>query len=83
MKKKGTVDILQQANVCWQRQAPETMTMEKLENSTGVDKKVAVGVLMLILLKGPLGSCVFTGVYNRKAHPPCILRQLMLLGFGF
>jgi 3-dehydroquinate synthase len=32
-----------------------------------VDKKVADGLLRLILLKGPLGSCVFTGDYDRKA----------------
>jgi 3-dehydroquinate synthase len=32
-----------------------------------VDKKVADGLLRLILLKGPLGSCVFTGEYDRKA----------------
>lgn len=32
-----------------------------------VDKKVADGLLRLILLKGPLGNCVFTGEYDRKA----------------
>lgn len=32
-----------------------------------VDKKVADGLLRLILLKGPLGNCVFTGDYDRKA----------------
>ena len=32
-----------------------------------LDKKVADGVLRLVLLKGPLGNCVFTGDYDRKA----------------
>lgn len=32
-----------------------------------VDKKVADGLLRLILLKGPLGNCIFTGDYDRKA----------------
>ncbi|KAG7027797.1 3-dehydroquinate synthase, chloroplastic, partial [Cucurbita argyrosperma subsp. argyrosperma] len=31
------------------------------------DKKVANGLLRLILLKGPLKNCVFTGDYDRKA----------------
>ncbi|OAY77708.1 3-dehydroquinate synthase, chloroplastic [Ananas comosus] len=46
---------------------PETMTVEKFKNTMAVDKKVADGLLRLILLKGPLGSCVFTGDYDRKA----------------
>jgi 3-dehydroquinate synthase len=29
-----------------------------------VDKKVAAGKLRLILLKGPLGSCVVTGDFD-------------------
>lgn len=28
---------------------------------------MADGLLRLILLKGPLGNCVFTGEYDRKA----------------
>lgn len=32
-----------------------------------VDKKVADGLLRLILLKGSLGRCVFTGDYDRNA----------------
>lgn len=32
-----------------------------------MDKKVADGLLRLILLKGPLGGCVFTGDYDRQA----------------
>ena len=32
-----------------------------------VDKKVADGKLRLILLKGPLGHCVFTGDFDPAA----------------
>ncbi|XP_062194080.1 3-dehydroquinate synthase, chloroplastic-like [Phragmites australis] len=63
--KKRTVDILEQANL--PIAPPETMTVEKFKNIMAVDKKVADGLLRLILLKGPLGSCVFTGDYDRKA----------------
>jgi len=31
------------------------------------DKKVANGQLRLILLKGPLGNCVFTGDFDQEA----------------
>ncbi|XP_030464054.2 3-dehydroquinate synthase, chloroplastic [Syzygium oleosum] len=46
---------------------PETLTVEKFKSVMAVDKKVADGLLRLILLKGPLGNCVFTGDYDRKA----------------
>lgn len=46
---------------------PETMTVDIFKNVMAVDKKVADGLLRLILLKGPLGNCVFTGDYDRKA----------------
>ena len=35
------------------------------ESIMAVDKKVADGLLRLILLKGELGNCVFTGEYDR------------------
>jgi len=63
--KKRVVDILEQAKL--PITPPETMTVEKFESIMAVDKKVADGLLRLILLKGPLGSCVFTGEYDRKA----------------
>ncbi|MBA0832353.1 hypothetical protein Goarm_016751 [Gossypium armourianum] len=47
--------------------SPETMTVEMFKSVMAVDKKVADGLLRLILLKGPLGNCVFTGDYDRKA----------------
>ncbi|KAL6993415.1 3-dehydroquinate synthase [Sarracenia purpurea var. burkii] len=46
---------------------PATMTVEKFKSVMAVDKKVADGLLRLILLKGPLGNCVFTGDYDKKA----------------
>ncbi|KAI3804259.1 hypothetical protein L1987_25676 [Smallanthus sonchifolius] len=39
---------------------PEMMTVDMFKSVMAVDKKVADGLLRLILLKGPLGSCVFT-----------------------
>ncbi|KAM0069389.1 putative 3-dehydroquinate synthase [Helianthus debilis subsp. tardiflorus] len=46
---------------------PEMMTVDMFKSVMAVDKKVADGLLRLILLKGPLGGCVFTGDYDRKA----------------
>ncbi|XP_020272409.1 3-dehydroquinate synthase, chloroplastic [Asparagus officinalis] len=57
--------ILQQANL--PTAPPEIMTVDKFKSIMAVDKKVADGLLRLILLKGPLGSCVFTGDYDKKA----------------
>ncbi|KAL2895719.1 3-dehydroquinate synthase chloroplastic [Bienertia sinuspersici] len=47
--------------------APESMTVEMFKSIMSVDKKVADGVLKLILLKGPLGNCVFTSDFDKKA----------------
>ncbi|KAK6125947.1 hypothetical protein DH2020_040255 [Rehmannia glutinosa] len=57
--------ILQQAKL--PTAPPETMTLDMFKSVMAVDKKVADGLLRLILLKGPLGNCVFTGDYDRKA----------------
>lgn len=46
---------------------PDSMTVEMFKSIMAVDKKVADGLLRLILLKGSLGNCVFTGDYDRKA----------------
>lgn len=46
---------------------PESMTVEMFKSIMAVDKKVADGVLRLILLKGPLGNCVFTDEYDKQA----------------
>lgn len=38
---------------------------ERFLDTMAVDKKVANGKLRLILLKGELGGCVFTGDFDR------------------
>ncbi|KAL0449707.1 UNVERIFIED_CONTAM: 3-dehydroquinate synthase, chloroplastic [Sesamum latifolium] len=57
--------ILQQAKL--PTEPPESMTVDMFKSVMAVDKKVADGLLRLILLKGPLGNCVFTGDYDRQA----------------
>lgn len=46
---------------------PPSVTKDQFRSLMAVDKKVADGKLRLILLKGPLGNCVFTGDFDRKA----------------
>uniref|UniRef100_A0A2P2JSN0 3-dehydroquinate synthase, chloroplastic n=3 Tax=Rhizophora mucronata TaxID=61149 RepID=A0A2P2JSN0_RHIMU len=58
-------NILQQAKL--PTAPPETMTVEMFKSVMAVDKKVADGLLRLILLRGPLGNCVFTGDFDRQA----------------
>ncbi|KAI7738786.1 hypothetical protein M8C21_021083 [Ambrosia artemisiifolia] len=58
-------NILKQAKL--PTSPPEMMTVDMFRSVMAVDKKVADGLLRLILLKGPLGGCVFTGDYDRKA----------------
>lgn len=43
---------------------PEGMTKAQFMNAMSVDKKVENGQLRLILMKGPLGSCVVTGDFD-------------------
>ena len=43
------------------------MTKADFRNIMAVDKKVQDGKLRLILLKGPLGSCVVTGDFDPAA----------------
>ncbi|KAL1316022.1 3-dehydroquinate synthase, chloroplastic [Arachis duranensis] len=62
---KRVGDILKQAKL--PTTPPEIMTVDMFKSVMAVDKKVADGLLRLILLKGPLGNCVFTGDYDRKA----------------
>lgn len=40
------------------------MTVQQFMDIMAVDKKVQDGKLRLILLKGPLGSCVVTGDFD-------------------
>ncbi|KAK8270422.1 hypothetical protein V6Z12_D11G195100 [Gossypium hirsutum] len=55
---KRVDDILPRAKL--PTASPETMTVEMFKSVMALDKKVADGLLRLILLKGPLGNCVFT-----------------------
>lgn len=43
------------------------MTKEQFMTAMAVDKKAENGKLRLILLKGPLGSCVVTGDFSAAA----------------
>lgn len=61
---KRIVKLLKQAKL--PIAPPAEMTVDKFKSIMAVDKKVADGLLRLILLKGPLGNCVFTGDYDRK-----------------
>ena len=45
---------------------PEQMTVQTFMDLMAVDKKAANGKLRLILLKGPLGECVFTGDFDQS-----------------
>ena len=45
---------------------PECMTVETFQELMAVDKKAANGKLRLILLKGALGECVFTGDFDSE-----------------
>lgn len=59
-----TVRLLERAKLPTKLPADSGMTLEKFEATMSVDKKVADGVLRLILLKGELGKCVFTSDYD-------------------
>ena len=48
------------------------MTVANFKSFMAVDKKVLDGKLRLILLKGPLGSCVVTGQFD-----PAVLEQTL------
>ena len=43
------------------------MTVEMFNKLMSLDKKVADGQLRLILLRGDLGGCVFTGEFDTDA----------------
>ena len=47
--------------------AKQGMTVSDFTELMAVDKKVASGKLRLILLKGPLGSCIFTADFDPAA----------------
>jgi len=53
--------------VCVAGAGAQGMTKQAFKDIMAVDKKVQDGKLRLILLKGPLGSCVVTGDFDPAA----------------
>lgn len=62
-----TVELMVKARLPVELPKDGNMDMEKFLNAMSVDKKVADGQLRLILLKGALGGCVFTGEFDEEA----------------
>ena len=60
-------DILCLADLPTSLPSSSPMTPEMFLSLMSVDKKVANGVLRLILLKGELGNCVFTSEFEQEA----------------
>jgi 3-dehydroquinate synthase len=60
-------DILHRAKVPTKLPRDSPMNRETFLKLMSVDKKVANGQLRLILLKGKLGECVFTGDFDEQA----------------
>lgn len=59
--------LLERANLPVELPVDSPMTRDSFLKLMSVDKKVANGQLRLILLKGPLGNCVFTGEFDQEA----------------
>lgn len=65
--KERTIQLLERAQLPTRLPKESPMTKEKFLELMSVDKKVADGQLRLILLKGELGNCVFTGDFDESA----------------
>ena len=59
------VKLVERARVPTLLPEDSPLDVEAFQAIMAVDKKVADGQLRLILLKGELGECVFTGDYDR------------------
>jgi 3-dehydroquinate synthase len=59
--------LLERANLPYELPPDSPMDRDTFLKLMSVDKKVANGQLRLILLKGPLGNCVFTGDFDEQA----------------
>lgn len=59
--------LLERANLPFELPPDSVMNRDTFLKLMSVDKKVANGQLRLILLKGPLGNCVFTGDFDEQA----------------
>jgi 3-dehydroquinate synthase len=62
-----TYRLLEKANLPVELPVDSPMDQATFLKYMAADKKVANGQLRLILLKGPLGNCVFTGDFERDA----------------
>jgi 3-dehydroquinate synthase len=59
--------LFERANLPLELPPDSPMNRDTFLKLMSVDKKVANGQLRLILLKGPLGNCVFTGDFDEQA----------------
>jgi len=64
---KRVYDIMLNANLPVELPLDSPMDRDTFLKLMSIDKKVADGQLRLILLKGSLGNCVFTGDFDDKA----------------
>jgi len=64
---KRVYDIMEKAKCPVDLPVDSPMNAEKFLDPMAIDKKVANGQLRLILLKGELGECVFTGDFDEDA----------------
>jgi 3-dehydroquinate synthase len=62
---RRVVSLLERARLPTSLPTHSPMDRDTFLNLMSVDKKVANGKLRLILLKGPLGNCAFTGDFDR------------------
>lgn len=62
-----TYKLLEKSNLPVDLPVDSPMNREIFLRYMAADKKVANGQLRLILLKGPLGNCVFTGDFDQEA----------------
>lgn len=60
-------DIMEEADLPVKLPRDSPMTVEMFQKLMSLDKKVADGQLRLILLKGDLGNCMFTGDFSTNA----------------
>lgn len=65
--KKRIYDIMESADLPVKLPKDSPMTVETFNKLMSLDKKVADGQLRLILLKGELGNCEFTGDFDTGA----------------
>jgi 3-dehydroquinate synthase len=64
--KGRVVRLLQRAKLPTALPKGSGMTLRRFQETMSIDKKVADGVLRLILLKGELGKCLFTADYDPR-----------------